>query len=223
MTGKPVEPIDVIRSKAGPSADEPLVFRARTGDVNAFECLVNMHGRQVYRMALRIVRRPEDAEDIVQETFVRAYRALPQFQGNCKFSTWLTRIAVNQALMTLRKRRGQRIALTTLDTDEGVLVLDPPDTRPNPEERCWRTEVEDSIGAALTNLPDTLRSAFILRHLHECTTVEIARELGISISAVKSRVLRARSLMKKRLATRLGYVVGMDQTGDTHQFMKKQR
>lgn len=179
--------------------NDPLVEQARMGDTTAFDRLVRRHTRQVYRTALRIAAHREDAEDITQETFARAHRALGQFQGNSRFSTWLTRIAVNQALMALRKRRTSRISSNVVETLEGTIVRDIPDGSPTPEEACNTSELRQDLRFAIGKLPETLRSAFELRHVQELTIEEAAVALGISVPALKSRVLRARIHLKKYL------------------------
>jgi RNA polymerase sigma-70 factor (ECF subfamily) len=188
--------------RPGHSQDEwsdPLVEQAMMGNTTAFDCLVRRHTRQVYRTALRITAHREDAEDITQETFARAHTALGQFQGNSKFGTWLTRIAVNQALMALRKKKASRIPPNMVGTLEGPIMRDIPDRSPTPEESCNTSELRQSLRFAIGKLPDNSRFAFELRHVHELTTEEAALALGISAAALKSRVLRARIYLRKHL------------------------
>ncbi len=177
---------------------EPTVQRARLGDTAAFERLMKDNFQRVYRTALRIVGDPSDAEDIAQETFLRAYRCLGQFKGKSKFSTWLTRIAVNQSLMHLRKNRNRR-GLLPLDTEDGTLELELPDHRPTPEQACGSSELHWKISRAVSRLPASLRLAFEVRHFHELTTEETAIALRISVPAAKSRVLRACKIIRERL------------------------
>jgi RNA polymerase sigma-70 factor, ECF subfamily len=176
-------------------SDESLVERAKGGDRRAFERLMVRYESRVFRTILRITGNREDAEDGTQETVLRAYRGLNTFQGRSKFATWLTRIAINQALMCLRKRR------TNLDSLDSVTEAgrDPLELRPNPEQCCVKSEVAHHLHEAVSRLPPIVRTVFILRHVHELTTEEAAVQLGISTAAVKSRVLRARRQLRERL------------------------
>lgn len=180
--------------------DGELVLRAQAGDRDAFERLVLQHKESIARVIFRITKNREDAEDEVQETFLRAYRALGEFRGDSKFTSWLTRIAVNRALMCLRKRRDRNISLDYAVEREGdSWAQDIPEWRPNPEQCYSQREAHIDLNEVLTTLPRGMRSALILRHLYGCTTEEIAKRLGISIPAVKSRVLRARRRLRGRL------------------------
>jgi RNA polymerase sigma-70 factor (ECF subfamily) len=173
--------------------DSELVVRAQAGDRDAFGLLVLQHKESISRVIFRITKNREDAEDEVQETFIRAYRGLPEFRGNSKFTSWLTRIAVNRALMCLRKRRQRDISLDDAVEREGdSLNHDIPEWRPNPEQCYSQREADVNLNEELTTLPHGLRSALILKHFHGYTTADIAKRLGISVPAVKSRVLRAR-------------------------------
>lgn len=147
----------------------------------------------ITRVIFRITKNRQDAEDEVQETFLRAYRGLREFRGNAKFTSWLTRIAVNRALMCLRKRRHRDMSLNDAVEPEGYsLNRDIPEWRPNPEQCYSQREAHLSLNEELTALPHGLQSALILKHLYGYTTEEIAKRLGISVPAAKSRVLRAR-------------------------------
>jgi len=180
-----------------------LVRRAKEGDLHAFEQLMLAHNHRIFRTIYRITGNREDAEDHVQETFLRAYRALHQFQANSKFSTWLTRIAVNQALMCLRKRRGREISLDgPIAQDREGVFLDIQEWRPNPEQEYACSEVSARLGQELCKLPRNIRSAFILCHIHEYTVAETALQLGITVAATKSRALRARRRLRIRLGGR---------------------
>lgn len=181
--------------------DRPLVERAASGDVTAFEKLVLQHKQSVFRTIFRITKVREDAEDQTQETFIRAYRYLASFRGNSKFKTWLMQIAVNQALMCLRKRRNDAISLVLPSSEDGedILMLDFADFRLNPEQQWIRAQIEVHLEKEINRLPRTLRSAFILRCIHEYSGSETATQLGISVGAVKSRVGRAKNTIRERL------------------------
>ena len=176
--------------------DGQLVRRAQAGDLSAFEVLVLQHKESVSRTIFRITKNREDAEDQAQETFLCAFRGLREFRGNSKFTSWLTRIAVNRALMCLRKRRPHDISLDQILHEET--------SNPNVDIREWRPNPEQSYEHAekremLTALPDRLRSALILTQFHGYTVEAAATELGISSSAAKSRVVRARRYLRRQL------------------------
>jgi RNA polymerase sigma-70 factor (ECF subfamily) len=180
--------------------DRELVVRAQAGDCDAFGRLVLQHKESISRIIFRITKNREDAEDEVQETFLRAYRGLHGFRGNSKFTSWLTRIAVNQALMCLRKRRHRDISLDhTVECEGELLSHDIPEASPNPEQCYSQKEANLNLNQELTALPRGLQSALILKHLYGYTTKDIAKRLGISVPAVKSRVLRARRRLRVQL------------------------
>lgn len=175
---------------------------AKAGDVRAFEFLVSRHRAKAFRIILKITKNREDAEDQFQETFLRAYLGLHEFRGNSRFSSWLMAIAVNQALGCLRKRRYDRVSLDHPFTADGEFFeYEVPERRPNPEQTYVCSENAKNLRVALSRLPKAFRSVLVLRHVHEYSTEETAIELGISVAAVKSRLLRAR----KRLWNRIGY------------------
>ncbi|QNI33443.1 sigma-70 family RNA polymerase sigma factor [Alloacidobacterium dinghuense] len=183
--------------------DTPLVKLAKTGDVQAFELLVLQHKQKVYRAIFAVTKNREDTEDQVQETFLRAYRGLSEFKENSKFISWLTRIALNQALMCLRRRRYHHVSLDhSMMTDTDPTRYDMPEWRPNPEQNYADSEVAENLREALSRLPTSFRSVMVLRHLQEYTTRETANELGISVAAVKSRILRARRQLRDRISDR---------------------
>ena len=180
-----------------------LVRRAKDGDLRAFEQLMLAHNHRIFRTIYRITGNREDTEDRVQETFLRAYRGLHQFQANSKFSTWLTRIAVNQALMCLRKRRSSDISLDQpIAQDNKPVSIDIQEWRPNPEQEYARSEVSAKLYQELSTLPQNVRSVFVLHHVHEYTTEETALKLGITVAAAKSRVVRARRRLRIGLGGR---------------------
>jgi RNA polymerase sigma-70 factor (ECF subfamily) len=192
-----------VKASVEPNRKDPdgdLVVRAQAGDRDAFGRLVLQHKASISRIIFRIIKNREDAEDEVQETFLRAYRGLRGFRGNSKFTSWLTRIAVNQALMCLRKRHHRNISLDHAVECEGEsLNHDIPEWRPNPEQCYSQKETHLNLNEELTALPHGLRAALILKHLYGYTTKDIAERLGISVPAVKSRVLRARRRIRAQL------------------------
>jgi RNA polymerase sigma-70 factor, ECF subfamily len=193
----------LIPSTAAPAAfdESALVARARTGDVQAFTELVNHYERKIYRLAKHITQNDEDAEDVLQETFLKAYEHLDSFQGNSKFYTWIVRIGVNEALMKLRKRKGDRTVPLDepVDTGEEMVAREIAVWEDNPEQRYSREEMREILDSAIKTLKPDFRTVFILRDIEELSTEETAESLGISVPAVKSRLLRARLALREKL------------------------
>lgn len=182
--------------------DVLLVEQAKAGDVGAFEKLVRQYDRQLFRIANHITQNREDAEDVVQDAFLKAYEKLDQFQGNSKFYTWLVRIAVNESLMRLRKRRtGKMVSIDEdVQTDEGSMPRDLADWSPDPESLYGQSEMGEILKKVIQGLPQGFRVVFVLRDVEGLSTEETAETLGLSVPAVKSRLLRARLQLRERLA-----------------------
>ena len=178
-----------------------LVTRARTGDQAAFSSLVNRYEGKIFRLAMNITQNREDAEDVLQESFLKAYEHLEQFQGNSKFYTWIVRIAVNQALMKLRKRKSDRsVSLDEqIDTGEDVVVREIAAWDPDPEEQLSRGELQTILTEAVDSLAPIYKTVFTLRDVDGLSTEETAEVLDLSVPAVKSRLLRARLQLRDRL------------------------
>lgn len=178
-----------------------LVEQAKAGDQQAFSALVSRYQRKIYRLAKNITRNDEDAEDVLQEAFLKAYEHLGKFEGHSKFYTWIVRIAVNEALMKLRKRRGDRevsldepLGLGEEEVKREIAVWED-----NPEQRYSREEMQDILNEAVDGLKEDFRTVFVLRDIEELSTEETAEVLKISIPAVKSRLLRARLALREKL------------------------
>ena len=192
-----------IESKVGePVSDESvLVDAARNGDVGAFEQLVRRYDRNVFRIAQHITQNREDAEDVVQDAFLKAFQNLGQFQGKSKFYTWLVRIAVNESLMRLRRRHPER--MVSLDegvkTEEGSMPREVADWYPNPEQLYSQAELKGILSKTIQGLPLVFRTVFVLRDVEALSTEETAEALNLSIPAVKSRLMRARLKLRDRL------------------------
>ena len=184
-----------------PSEESILVDAARTGDIGAFESLVRRYDRNVFRIAQHITQNREDAEDVVQDAFLKAYQNLGQFQGQSKFYTWLVRIAVNEALMRLRRRRPERMVSIDEDikTEEDSMPREIADWSPNPEQLYTQSELKDILGKTIQGLPPGFRTVFVLRDVEGLSTEETASALELSVPAVKSRLLRARLQLRERL------------------------
>lgn len=182
--------------------DKALVVAAKNGDGQAFDILVRRYRSQMLRVAQRFTRNEADAEDIVQQSFQKAFVHLQQFEGHSTFSTWLTRIAINQALMLLRKRVSiAEIPLVEqANAENGATVsLDFPDSRVNPEDSCAQQEQREILSAALNKLSPGMRKAIQLREIEELSTKEAARVMGISTLAVKARVFHGRKKIAKSI------------------------
>jgi RNA polymerase sigma-70 factor (ECF subfamily) len=192
-----------IQTKLGePVSDElALVQSAKNGDVQAFEELVRRYDRNVFRIAQHITHNREDAEDVVQDAFLKAYENLNQFQGQSKFYTWLVRIAVNEALMKLRRLKpGRTVSLDEdVKTEEDSLPREVADWSPNPEQQYSQAELKDILTRTIQGLPMSFRTVFVLRDVEGLSTEETAEALELSVPAVKSRLLRARLQLRERL------------------------
>ena len=196
--------MEAIQSKATETAvsDElALVQAAKQGDVSAFEQLVKRYDRNIFRIAQHITQNREDAEDVVQDAFLKAYENLEQFQGNSKFYTWLVRIAVNESLMKLRRRKTSKTVSMDEDveTEEGSMPREFADWSPNPEQQYGQSELGDILRKTIQGLPTSFRTVFVLRDVEGLSTEETAEMLSLSIPAVKSRLLRARLQLRERL------------------------
>ncbi len=194
--------METIQTKVGGAFDElSLVQAAKAGDVGAFEELVRKYDRNVFRIAQHITQNREDAEDVVQDAFLKAYENLGQFQGQSKFYTWLVRIAVNEALMRLRRRRPERMVSLDEDvkTEEDSMPREIADWSPNPEQMYNQSELRDILSRTIQGLPASFRTVFVLRDVEGLSTEETAEALELSIPAVKSRLLRARLQLRERL------------------------
>ena len=181
-------------------SDGALVAATKRGDTQAFEGLVLRHRQRVFAVALRLTKNREDAEDVAQESFHKAFLHLDAFQEKSRFSTWLTRIAMNEAFMLLRRRRGVFEVLPE-SPDNGATSSSEAfvDQGPNPEESCWRRERTGLLTKAIDRLGPTIRKAILLRDIEERSVKETAQILGTSITAVKARVFQGRRKLRESL------------------------
>jgi RNA polymerase sigma-70 factor (ECF subfamily) len=195
-------------------SDGALVAAARSGDHQAFEELVLRHKQKAFAVAQRITNNHEDAEDVVQESFHKAFLHLDSFQEKSRFSTWLTRITMNEALMLLRRRRAVFEVLPGgPDNDMNPSSEAFVDRSPNPEESCWQRERSDLLTKAINRLGPKIRSTIWLRDIEERSVEETAQILGTSISAVKARVFQGRR--KLRQTVNPGLLPGIYEYGRT--------
>lgn len=179
--------------------DEQLVRKSQNDDERAFGELVSRYESKVYSLALKMLRNPEDAEDVLQDTFLRAYRGIKSFKGNSTFSTWVYRITANSALMRLRKRQLPTVSID--DADEREAPINIADWAPGPVEQMLNQETQAAMTEAIDALPPEFRQVFVLRDIEELSNAEVAEILDLSVAAVKSRLHRARLKVRNRLAT----------------------
>jgi len=183
------------------AGDLSLVRRVQAGDRGAYDLLVLKYQHKVVKLVMRYTRDPADAEDIAQEAFIKAYRALPQFRGDSAFYTWLYRIAINTAKNALvaRGRNPVSMNIDAHDDEDGSDLLNrlrDPDT---PEGLALTDEIRDTVNAAIDALPEDLRTAIVLRELEGLSYEEIAAAMECPIGTVRSRIFRAREAIDKRL------------------------
>ena len=187
---------------AEPVTDQELVASAAAGDPRAFETIMRRHNRLLFRTARSILKNDEEAEDAVQEAYLHAFRALGDFRAEAKLSTWLVRIAVNQALGRLRKRSADVIPLDSLMATPKAYTEAwmEQDSNDRPESAAERAELRKLIEGRIDKLPEAYRIVFVLRAVEELTVEETAAALGIPEATVRTRFFRARSLMREGLS-----------------------
>jgi RNA polymerase sigma-70 factor, ECF subfamily len=181
--------------------DEQIVTQVLAGQTGLFEILMRRYNERVYRVARAIIRDDHEAEDVMQQAYVNAYTHLRQFNGSARFSTWLTRIAVNESLARMR-RRGQYEALDDeVSNIEPFMSHIPAD---NPERQAFTGELRDLLEWAIDTLPDGMREVFMLRDVEGLSTADVAEALGVSEDAVKTRLSRGRAALRGVLLARAG-------------------
>ena len=193
-------------------SDGTLVAATKRGDAQAFEELVLRHRQRVLAVAQRITLNREDAEDVAQESFHKAFLHLDAFQERARFSTWLTRIAMNEAFMLLRRRRGV-VEVLPENPDDGMKSSSEAfvDQSPNPEESCSQRERMQLLTEAINRLGPTIRTTILLRDIEEQSVKDTAQILGTSITAVKARVFQGRRKLRRTLNT--GFLRGLFTVG----------
>lgn len=199
-------PMLIYAAKSSPSGmttdscDMCLVAAAKNGDHQAYAELCRRHSQQIFQTVLRITGNIADAEDTLQEALLKAYVHIRGFEERSAFSSWLTRIAVNSALMLLRKRRSQLLySFESGPEADDFKLPEPIEVSHNPEESCIQNALENELAHAIRYLPPTLRVVMQIRYQEEVAVAEIAKMLGISKSAAKSRLSRARSRIRRHL------------------------
>jgi RNA polymerase sigma-70 factor (ECF subfamily) len=180
--------------------EHELIRRAIEGDPKAFEWIVQRYRPGLYHLVLKMVRNPQEAEDIVQESFIKAYQALPSFSEEFAFSTWLYKIAINHCIDFLRKKKLPTLSLDKpIEAKDGDVQRELPDRGLTPEGSLLRTERHRLIQEAIERLPEHYRTVIVLRHQEEKSYEEIAQILHLPLGTVKARIFRARELLKKML------------------------
>jgi RNA polymerase sigma-70 factor (ECF subfamily) len=187
-------------------ADDHLVSLCQSGNNAAFDELMKRHQTAVMKIALSIVRDKQDAEDEVQNAFWKAYEHINQFQRDAKFSTWLTRIVVNQCFMRLRQAKRAKFSYIDDGAPSGqdVITYELKDRKKSPEQELAEVEVATVLANEIRRTPPLLRNVFLLRDVQNRPMEEVATELGISVAAAKSRLLRARAELRNRMARHSG-------------------
>lgn len=189
-------------AKAEAWSDEEVVRRVRAGDTGLFEIIMRRYNQRLYRVARSILRDDGEAEDVMQDAYVRAYQHLDQYAGRAPFSTWLARIAVYEALGRLRVRNRKQPLHETREDGEPILTL--ADASLNPEQIACNTEALQLLEEAMLNLPPHYRTVVMLRDVEELTTAETAEALDLTEDNVKVRLHRGRALIRKWLFSRVG-------------------
>jgi RNA polymerase sigma-70 factor, ECF subfamily len=187
-------------AECGANEDFVLVAQAKSGHASAFGALYERHRTRIYHAAYRVLRNRQDAEDAVQRSFQRAFVNLARFREDSSFSTWVTRIAINEALMHLRQARAKReLPENDAPGSNAPSILDHPDNQPTPEESLAKAEIRNVVTQAISKLRHSLRVVVLLREVHGLTSAETARRLGLTVAAVKARTFHARRYLRRHL------------------------
>ena len=195
--------MDMLLEECRTLADDDVVSRVRSGETGLYEMLMRRYNQRLFRVIRSVVTDDEEAEDILQEAWVRAYEHLDQFAGRASFSTWVTKIAFHEALA--RIRTGKR--WTPLENSEGETMAEASrrqTTSETPESQAIRSQLGHVLRSAVDALPETYRSVFVLREVEQLSTSETAECLELSEEAVKTRLHRSRALLRRDLENRLG-------------------
>ena len=187
-------------------SDDDVVSRVRAGETRLYEMLMRRYNQRLFRVIRSVVMNDDEAEDVLQEAWVRAYEHLDQFAGRASFSTWVTRIAFHEALARTRKNR----RWTPLENPEGEIMAEAErrqTTAETPEMQAERSQLGRMLQAAVDALPETYRSVFVLREVEQLSTTETAECLELSEEAVKTRLHRSRALLRRDLESRLGTAI----------------
>lgn len=190
-----------VRAEAGEEPDDALIEQVLGGNTGVFELLMRRYNERVYRAVRSIVRDEREVEDVMQQAYVNAFTHLRQFNGSARFSTWLTRIAVNEALARVR-RQGRYDAFD--EESSNVELFTTLNRSDNPERQAFAHELRDLLEWAIDRLPGGMREVFVLREVEGLSTLEVAESLGVSEDVVKTRLSRARAMLRRLLVERTG-------------------
>lgn len=182
--------------------DEEVVDRVRSGEVELYEIIMRRYNQRLYRVVISILRDAAETEDVMQDAYVRAYEHLSQFEGRAAFSTWLTRIAVHEALARVRKR--ERVLRLDGNEDEGEISVNPVSPALDPEQTTSKAEFSHMLEEAVLGLPEQYRTVLMLRDVEEMSTSETAAALSLSEENVKVRLHRGRAMVRRDLFARVG-------------------
>jgi RNA polymerase sigma factor (sigma-70 family) len=192
--------VAMMRRKEPVPPDEELIRSALGGEQQAYQALLQRYQKTVFHIVVKIIRNSDDAQDLVQETFMRAFNTLESYRSEFRFSTWLCKIAANCSIDYLRKKKIKAFSMDKpFETKNGTVEVELEDKSANPEEYLLRKQRIMSIEEAITSLPDKYREVIIYRHHDDKSYEEIAKIMGIPIGTVKARIFRARELLKKKL------------------------
>ena len=192
-----------LQPAAAELSDETLVDRVKGGDTALYEIIVRRHNQRLYRTIRAILRDDRDVEDVMQQAYIDAYTHLGQFRGSAKFSTWLTRIAVNRAIRNGHTEH-RKLAIVSRDADADVAIEQTAAPGPDPEHSMYGHELKTVLESLVDDLPDQFRVVFVMREVEGLSTAETAAALDINEDTVKTRLHRAKRLLQDRLNRRLG-------------------
>jgi RNA polymerase sigma-70 factor (ECF subfamily) len=197
---------DAASVAAASLTDEDIVMRVRAGDRAMFEILMRRHNQRVYRVARAVVTDERDVEDVMQQAYINAFTHLDQFESRARFSTWLTRIALNEAFGRRRRLRAEALASLPagLEEDDGAPMERITSPQPDPERQAYAGELRQALEAAVDELPEPYRVVFMLRDIEGLSTSETGEGLGLGDEAVKTRLHRARAMIRQAVTARLG-------------------
>jgi RNA polymerase sigma-70 factor, ECF subfamily len=188
----------------GYGEEKQLILKAKNGDIKAFEQLIKTTSSKIYNLGLKLLRNKEDAADLMQETYIKAYEHLGSFKGNSAFSTWLYRIATNLALMKMRKDKNKKVTVDQLkEASNPSMAREMPDWTHNPAYHFRKQELKGILNSAIDSLPRKYKSVFVLHDIEGFPIAEVANMLSLSEPAVKTRSHRSRLYLREKLSEQL--------------------
>lgn len=197
-------PIRTASLSSAPDAE--IVRRVRAGDKALFEVLMRRHNQRIYRAARAVLNDEAEVEDVMQQAYINAFLHLHQFEERAQFSTWLTRIALNEAFARRQKRRAKESTAAPVEDVAGTVMETMPSPQADPEHQAYAQELRQLLEDAIDALPEGYRTVFVLRDVEGLSTSETGADLGLGDEAVKTRLHRARAMIRRHMSTRLGPV-----------------